>query len=415
MLLQLKPPSPRSRGPWQSQYFRRYFWTQATSQLGNGITQFAVILVLTRIAEAGQLPWLLAINLALSYLPYLVLGPAVGAIADRFPRHGILIFGDSMRALVTGLLLLALAHGALIAIFVLVLVHSTLGAIYEAARFAVLPSIVSPGDLRVANGYMQISFSLGQLAGPAIVGALFLYGAGLWVLLFDIVAFFASAIAIATLDSASLDSRTPRKGTSLKLEIREFGSILRTPLLAWTFGGVAILNLFTGSLSSYLPSLLASRGLGGATAGFVMAGGIFGLILSLLFRSLSFEWRYAPIAGLALRALSCLALAALPNGTHALVIAILLWAVSSTGTTMFQAGVTSIRQLAARPDQLGRVGSLARTIGWSTLPLSGFVAALVVNSLGLNALFIVAGVVSASLTFFLRVALVSGERQTAPD
>ncbi len=164
------------------------------------------------------------------------------------------------------------------------------------------------------------------------------------------------------------------------------------------------MNLFSGSLSSYLPSLLASRGVDVAAAGFVMAGGAAGLLFSLLLKKYTFNWwRAPPGIGLFLRGIACLTLAFLPGGIFGLIIAVFLWALSSLGSTMLQAGATSVRQLAAKPEHMGgRVGSLARTISWSTLPLSGVLSAVIVQTWDLRIIFLLAGCVSLLLVVAMR-------------
>ena len=329
-------------------------------------------------------------------MPYLVFGPVAGIIADRCSRRAILIAGDLCRAVLTALILVAITLGTPWLIILLVFAHALVGSTYEAARFAVLPLLVDRRDLRTANGFVQVTYSLGQLAGPVLVSVSLLAGGGFWVLAVDAVAFVLSAAGVRMIRTPlSVAARAPR--ASPRTELREMLGLLRAPLLLGTFAGVAVANLFTGSLTSYLPTLLADSGITSSTAGLVMAGGIAGLAMSVLLRRHTFAGGRAPGIGLALRAAACLALALLPDGRIGLVCAVFLWALSSLGTTMFQAGTTSVRQLAARPEQMGRVGSLARSISWSTLPLSGVLAAFVVGHGEVRTVFLLAGVVLSVL------------------
>lgn len=391
-------PRPHS----DPRHFRRYLPAQVLTQVGNGITQFATILALTELAAPDELPWLLAANLAASYLPYLALGPIAGIVADRVSRPALLIWGDALRGVLTAALLFAIMSGSVWGMLVVVLAHASVGAFYEAARFAVVPLLVPRAELRAANGYMQVSYTFGHLLGPALVGLSFLSGLGFGVLVLDVIAFAVSAIVMATLREPLHAVPSTRRARSARLEVRELIGLLRTPSILWTFGGVALANLFSGSLSSYLPSLLASQGVNAASAGFVLSGGAAGLLLALILRRRAFEWKHAPSLGLVLRGAALISLIAAPDGALGLLVAIALWAASTLGSTMFQSGATSVRQLAARPEEMSRVGSLSRMIGWSTLPLSGFLAGAVISVGGIDALFILAGVVSLALAVAMR-------------
>ncbi|NUS74278.1 MAG: MFS transporter [Corynebacteriales bacterium] len=168
--------------------FRAIFIAQALSAGGDMLAKVAVsILVFDRTGSA----LLAAAAFAISYLPGIIGGPFLATIADRAPWRTTLVRCDLARAALIAIV--ALPHIPLpIALFLLFAV-ALLSAPFEAARSALLPTVL-PGDtyvlgVTVGNVTYQLSQVLGFAAGGAIVAALSARGA----LLLDAATFALSA------------------------------------------------------------------------------------------------------------------------------------------------------------------------------------------------------------------------------
>src|SRR3954463_12939172 len=73
---------------------RRFLVAHAQSSLGNGMGYVSLLLL-----AYGRLrsPWAVALVLLADWLPAMVLGPALGAIGDRWSRRGCMIVADALR------------------------------------------------------------------------------------------------------------------------------------------------------------------------------------------------------------------------------------------------------------------------------------------------------------------------------
>ena len=75
--------------------FRPLFGTFLLSTAGDELARVALtVLVYQRTAS----PLLSALTFAIGHLPWLLGGPVLSALADRLPRHRVLIATDAMRA-----------------------------------------------------------------------------------------------------------------------------------------------------------------------------------------------------------------------------------------------------------------------------------------------------------------------------
>ncbi|MGH2895582.1 MAG: MFS transporter, partial [Solirubrobacteraceae bacterium] len=84
MLALLKTPS-----------LRRFFLAHLQSELGTGAAYVALLLVGYQRLHSG---WAIALVLLADFLPGIVLGAPLGALADRLPRRRLMIGADLLRA-----------------------------------------------------------------------------------------------------------------------------------------------------------------------------------------------------------------------------------------------------------------------------------------------------------------------------
>ncbi len=123
----------------------------------------------------------LGIVTGLQFLPFLLLAPWAGLVADRFPRRRILFVTQSMLA-VTSLLLGVLAvtgTAQLWHVYVIALLQGVATAVDNPARQAFVSDLVPPDRLANAVALNSASFNLGRLVGPGLAGLVIaLWGTG---------------------------------------------------------------------------------------------------------------------------------------------------------------------------------------------------------------------------------------------
>ena len=122
------------------------------------------ILVFDRTASAG---WT-ALTYALTYLPAILGGFALGGVGDRLPRMWVMVSTDVARA---GLFLCVAIPGVPLPVAVgLVAVAFLLGPAFTAALVSRLAAVLTPDRFRAASGTRMITAQVAQVAGFAIGG-----------------------------------------------------------------------------------------------------------------------------------------------------------------------------------------------------------------------------------------------------
>lgn len=173
----------------------RHLWTgQVVSQLGdwfNTVAVYALLLELTGTATS------VATMFVVQQLPSALVGPWAGVLVDRLDRRRVMIVADIVRGLlVVGLLAVRSADSVWLAYLLIGLV--VVGtSFFEPARSAMLPSVVDPADLVLANSLSAATWSTMLAVGAAVGGVVTAWLGRDVSFLINAVSFFASAVAIA--------------------------------------------------------------------------------------------------------------------------------------------------------------------------------------------------------------------------
>ncbi|MFW5473813.1 MFS transporter [Knoellia sp. CPCC 206450] len=161
-------------------------------------------LVLTELTDHSSQA--LGIVTGLQFLPFLLLAPWAGAIADRFPRRRILLVTQSL-LLVTSLVLAALVLldvATLWQVYAIALAQGVVTAIDNPARQSFVSEMVPREKLANAVALNSASFNAGRLIGPGVAGLMIAaYGTG-WTLLVNVGTFVFVIVALALLRTADL-------------------------------------------------------------------------------------------------------------------------------------------------------------------------------------------------------------------
>ncbi|MGH3452022.1 MAG: MFS transporter, partial [Haloechinothrix sp.] len=171
-------------------------WMQRVAQ------DWLVLVVLGGGAQA------VGITTGLQFLPFLLVAPFGGLLADRLPKRRLLIGTNALMG-VLGLALgvLALAGTAQIwHVYVLAFAGGVGAALDNPARQAFVSDLVDPDDLTNAVALNSASFNGARLIGPAVAGILIgLVGTG-WVFVINGVSFAAPIIALIMLRATQTGS-----------------------------------------------------------------------------------------------------------------------------------------------------------------------------------------------------------------
>jgi len=379
--------------PRLSSDFWKFWAGQTISNLGSSFTAFALPLLIYKLTGS-------ALNLALAtaatFLPYLLFGLVIGAWVDRVNRKRLMIGVDIINALlIASIPLLAMLDLLSVWwIYAVAFTTSTVGIAFQSAEFAAIPSLVQQDNLVTANGRIQASYSAAQILGPLLAGVLVALMPLYDVLLFDALSFIVSAVSLALIrTNFNVDSLRERTASIRQDVVEGLRYVLGHPVLRNISLMMALVN-FVGSTTQTQLVLFAQRQLQASDAqvGYLYSAGSVGIVLlSLAAGMLRKRWSFSTVA------LGALMLSGLFQVTFALTtqywVAVVLWAVCSGLSILFNINTGSLRQAIVPNHMLGRVISIAGVLAWSAIPLGTFVGGLAIERTGNVALvYLVIGV-----------------------
>lgn len=200
---------------WRHRYFRRLLAVRVATQTCDGVLQTAlasyVLFSPERQPDAASVATVLAVTL----LPFSIIGPFVGVVLDRWSRRQILVAVDLSRsALALGLAALVatgLRTGAVETVFYGgVLLAMSLNRFLLAALSASLPHTIDPDEYLVANSVVPTVGPAGLLVGVGIAtGLRLLLGQSLPDFQANAVLFVVAALGFGV--SVGLALRIPRR------------------------------------------------------------------------------------------------------------------------------------------------------------------------------------------------------------
>lgn len=276
------PSRPASGGPGSrpgSARGFRLFWTASTvSGFGSQVTMFAVAVLVVR-TLGGTSADVGLVNAA-RWLPYLLLGLVVGALADRVRRRPLLVGSDLTRAvLLCAIPVLAWADRLGVPVLVAIMaVFGLASLVNDAAHQSFLPRLLPRDALPRANARLEQSSAAAETSGPAIAGGLVSWLGAPVAVLVDAGSYLVSAVLTARIP---VEDRPAPARAPLRREIREglgwvYGHRTLRPLALSAHGW----TLFAAVLGAvYVPYALLELGFSAFGTGLTLAAaGIGGLL-----------------------------------------------------------------------------------------------------------------------------------------
>ena len=169
--------------------FRPLFGTFLLSTAGDELARVALTVL---VYQRTQSPLLSALTFAIGHLPWLLGGPLLSALADRLPRHRVLISADVTRAvLLTGMAIPGTPLPLLLGLLFLV---SLCAPPFESARSALMADVLDGDRYAVATSLTNITLQLAQVVGFLAGGAIIAVFSPSAALLIDAATFAVSAL-----------------------------------------------------------------------------------------------------------------------------------------------------------------------------------------------------------------------------
>jgi len=173
--------------------FRRLWLAQLISEMGDWFYMLAIYdLLLARTHRGAAVGWAIIIQT----LPWFFMTPFAGYVADRFPRRTLMIVADVFRGLIVLGMLLSVVAADVGLIYLLLGVEVIFSSLFEPARSALLPNIVSADEILPANALSSSTWAFALAMGAALGGAVTALMGRNFAFVTDSLSFFVSAFLI---------------------------------------------------------------------------------------------------------------------------------------------------------------------------------------------------------------------------
>ncbi|MEA2661211.1 MAG: hypothetical protein QOH08_783 [Chloroflexota bacterium] len=205
------------------------FWlAQAISRFGDPITLIALATVTYQRTNSALFT---ALAVVIATVPTAVFGFFAGALADALGHRRAMFVSDVARAALIGAIPYLLSIGApLMFIYVLVFVAAFFAAVFNPARIAIIPQLVSADHLASANSSVAATDRIVEILGALAAGFL-VATIGAAAFYFDAATFALSAILLAGLRVRPGETKASRLAHLYADAVEGVRFLMRQPIL----------------------------------------------------------------------------------------------------------------------------------------------------------------------------------------
>jgi MFS family permease len=376
-------------------------WTaSASSNLADGIFWIAFPLLAVRLTDS---PVLIAGVAVVARLPWLVFVLVAGALADRLDRRRTMVGVSLLRTVIAIVIGAAVVTGmdSLVLLYVTAFVLGVGETLFDTAAQSVMPSVVEREDLSKANGRLYaVELTMNQFVGPPLGGLLAGLAIG-FAFVSSAVAFALAAVALVLL-AGSFRPAGAKRDTSVVADIREgLGYLMGHRLLRTLALMVGVMNLAAAAaFSIFVLYAVAPGPMGLDELGFgilMTTMAIGSLLASLVVERV--ERRLGRARILTVAVVVSAVTTAVPGFTTNAWLVGAAFAFAGAAGVMWNVVTVSLRQRIVPDALLGRLNASYRLLAWGSQPIGALLGGLIGQFIGIQAVFIVAGAMTALLLF----------------
>jgi MFS family permease len=354
------------------------FW----SQLGDWLYNAALLAYV--FVATGSAAWVGAATIV-RLLPFMLLGPIGGAIADRFDRRKVLLFGDVIRfALMLVLTAVVWADGPIALVIALTAVASAAGTAERPAAIAMLPRIVGEARIGPANSLLHTVQDVGVVIGPGL-GALILAFAPIeWAFVANAATFAISAAFVSTMRASPPPAGGAAPDNVVDHVVDGFRTARATPFVLPLLLVVGMVEFTYGAQTVQLV-LYAEQQLDMGPSGYgwlLAASGVGGLLSVLVNHRLSTSHRVAAIVTVT-GVMAC-ATQLVYAGTDVVAVALAVTVIGGVGLVACEVVAETVLARITPGDSLGRVMGVFDALSVAAMIVGALLAAVLVEIAGLT-------------------------------
>jgi MFS family permease len=253
---------------------RLFFGALTQSALGTGAAQIGLLVLAY---QRFHSPWAISLVLLADFAPAMVLGPLLGAAADRWSRRWCAVSADVIRG--AAFVGIAAVH-SFEATLALALLAGMGTALFRPAALAGLPSLVAPERMASATSLYGAITDFGYTVGPGIAAIALVAIDPEGLMLINGVTFVISALVLVRIPLGGSTEREgeqrPRPYTALFREAREglraaLGMPAMRTVIATSAGA-----MFWGGVFNVVELPFVTSDLGSSASGYSALVAVFG-------------------------------------------------------------------------------------------------------------------------------------------
>jgi len=393
-------------GAWEVLRRRDFRWLLLSfgiSRLGDFL--YTVALIVYIFDRTGSAAWVAAATLA-RFVPYVVVSPLGGLIADRYHRRTVMMASElTSMATMAAITVTAAMSGPAVVVIALVAVAACAATLNQACGIAMVQDVLPENELAAGNSLFSTVDNVAFVAGPAGGALLLLLGAPAIAFGVNTASFVLSALFLSRIQARSDKSgEQPRAAHALRAGLDAFlGNRAVLVLVGCLVAGNVVYGLELVVLVLVSSELL---GTGAEGVGWLLAasgiGGVAGAAISARLATNS----RSRITTAVLVLLSGLPLASLA-ATRLPVIAYALLVVEGIAIICLDVLVITATQRLVAPPLLGRVAGLTLSLTSVGTATGTLLAPVLIDLLGLVPTLVLVGVIPVTIAA-AALALVPG-------
>jgi MFS family permease len=262
--------------PFRSRPFRLLFGGRLADNVANAVAPIALAFA---VLDLGGSPTVLGLVLAARTVPMVVLVLLGGVVADRLPRHLVLVAANAVSAGTQALVAVLLLSGnaELWHLAAIEAVNGMSSAFMMPASSGLTPETVPPTQLQPANALLRLAHNFSFVTGSAAGGALVAAAGSGWAFAADAVLFAVAAVLLGRI-------RLPRTAravvSNVLTDLREGWTEFRSRTWLWVVVvQFAFVNMASSGAMNALGPVVADDTIGRAAWGLVLASMTAGMVV----------------------------------------------------------------------------------------------------------------------------------------